>query len=105
MVRDQLEIDSSRIKAGGVCLSCKTPYAPGLQKEMGADYYRKPFKEVMGKIPEKDRNLGVACIDCHNNRDMTLRISRGFTLVKALEGMGKDVNTLTRQELRSTVCA
>jgi len=105
MVRDQLEIDSSRLKAGGVCLSCKTPYAPDLQKEMGPDYYRKPFKEVLNKIPEKDRTLGVACIDCHNNKDMTLRISRGFTLVKALQGMGKDVNTLSRQELRSAVCA
>jgi nitrite reductase (cytochrome c-552) len=73
MVRDQLEIDSSRIGAGGVCLSCKSPYAPGLQKEMGVDFYRKPFKEVLGKIPEKNRDLGVACIDCHDNKDMSLR--------------------------------
>ncbi|MBU2621627.1 MAG: ammonia-forming cytochrome c nitrite reductase subunit c552 [Proteobacteria bacterium] len=105
MLRDQLEVDSSRIGAGGVCLSCKTPYAPSLQKEMGPDYYRRPLREVLNKIPEKDRTLGVACIDCHNNRDMTLQISRGFTLVKALQGMGKDVNTLSRQEMRSTVCA
>jgi len=60
MIRDQLEIDSSRLKAGGVCLTCKTPYAPKLQKEMGLDYYKKPFKEVLDKIPEKDRTLGVA---------------------------------------------
>ncbi|RPH51382.1 MAG: ammonia-forming cytochrome c nitrite reductase subunit c552 [Desulfobacteraceae bacterium] len=105
MVRDQLEIDSSRLKAGGVCLSCKTPYAPGLRKEMGPDYYSKPFKEVLNKIPEKDRNLGVACIDCHSNKDMTLRISREFTLTKALEGMGTEVSRFTRQELRSVVCA
>jgi len=37
MVIDQLEIDQSRVKAGGVCLSCKTPYAPKMEKEMGAD--------------------------------------------------------------------
>jgi nitrite reductase (cytochrome c-552) len=105
MVRDQLEIDSSRLKAGGVCLSCKTPYAPGLEKEMGPDYYKMPLRDVLNKVPEKDRTLGVACIDCHNNRDMTLRISRGFTLVKALQGMGKEVETFSRQDLRTVVCS
>ena len=105
MIRDQLEIDSSRLKAGGVCLTCKTPYAPKLQKEMGPDYYKKPFKEVLAQIPEKDRELGVACIDCHSNKDMTLKISRGFTLTKALADMGTNPDTLTRQEMRTTVCA
>jgi nitrite reductase (cytochrome c-552) len=105
MIRDQLEIDSSRLKSGGVCLTCKTPYAPNLQKEMGLDYYKKPFKEVLDKIPEKDRTLGVACIDCHSNKDLTLKISRGFTLTKALQDMGTNPDTLTRQEMRSTVCA
>ena len=105
MIRDQLEIDSSRLKAGGVCLSCKSPYAPKLEKEMGVDYYKKPFKEVLDKIPEKDRTLGVACIDCHRNKDLTLKISRGFTLVKALQDMGVNPDALTRQEMRSTVCA
>jgi nitrite reductase (cytochrome c-552) len=105
MVRDQLEIDASRIGAGGVCLSCKSPYAPGLEKEMGVDYYKKPFMEVIGKIPEKNRDLGVACIDCHDNKDMSLRISREFTLGKAFKDMGTDPAKLTRQEMRSAVCA
>ncbi len=105
MIRDQLEIDSSRLKAGGVCLTCKTPYAPKLQKELGLDYYKKPFKEVLDLIPEKERTLGVACIDCHSNKDMTLKISRGFTLTKALQDMGTNPDALTRQEMRSTVCA
>uniref|UniRef100_A0A831UC36 nitrite reductase (cytochrome; ammonia-forming) n=1 Tax=Geobacter metallireducens TaxID=28232 RepID=A0A831UC36_GEOME len=105
MVRDQLEIDSARVKAGGVCLTCKSPYAPKLQKELGMDYYKKPFKEVLAHIPEKHRNLGVACIDCHNNKDMTLTITRGFTLGEALKAMGVDQTKLTRQEMRSLVCA
>lgn len=105
MIRDQLEIDSSRLKSGGVCLSCKTPYAPKLEKEMGADYYKKPFREVLEMIPEKDRTLGVACIDCHSNKDLTLKISRGFTLTKALGDIGTNPEALTRQEMRSTVCA
>lgn len=105
MLRDQLAIDPARLKAGGSCLTCKTPYAPKLQKEMGIDYYKMPFGEVLNKIPEKDRSLGVACIDCHNNRDMTLKISREFTLIKALHYMGINPESLTRQEMRSTVCA
>lgn len=105
MVRDQLEVDPSRIKAGGVCLTCKTPYAPGLEKNMALDYYKTPYKEVLGAIPEKHRSLGVACIDCHDNRDMSLRISREFTLTKALRDMGADPAKLSRQEMRSVVCA
>ncbi|MBF0482640.1 MAG: ammonia-forming cytochrome c nitrite reductase subunit c552 [Desulfovibrionaceae bacterium] len=105
MVRDQLEIDASRLKAGGVCLTCKTPYAPRFEKEMGLEYYKLPYKDVLAMIPEKNKELGVACIDCHDNKDMTLKISRGFTLTKALTAMGVDQTKLTRQELRSAVCA
>jgi len=105
MIRDQLEVDASRLKAGGVCLTCKTPYAPRLEKELGLDYYRLPYNDILAKIPEKNKELGVACIDCHDNKDMTLRISRGFTLTKALTSMGVDQTKLTRQEMRSAVCA
>jgi len=104
MVRDQIDVDPSRIKAGGVCLSCKTPYAPKLQKELGLDYFKLPYKDILAKIPEKNRNLGVACIDCHDNKDMTLRFSRDFTLGAALKDMAVDPNNLTRQEKRSAVC-
>ncbi len=105
MVKDQLEIDPSRVKGGGVCLTCKTPYAPKLEKEMGIDYYKKPYLEVHATIPKDHQELGVACIDCHDNKDMSLKIARGFTLVKALEAMGVDSAKLTRQEMRSVVCA
>lgn len=105
MVRDQLEIDPSRIKAGGVCLTCKTPYAPKLEKEMGLNYYKTPYKEVLAQIPEKNRTLGVACIDCHDNKDMSLKISRDFTLKAALRDMGVDPDKLSRQDMRSLVCA
>jgi nitrite reductase (cytochrome c-552) len=56
-------------------------------------------------IPEKNRDLGVACIDCHDNRDQSLKISRGFTLIEAFTSMGVDPAKLTRQEMRSAVCA
>jgi nitrite reductase (cytochrome c-552) len=105
MLKDQLDVDPSRIGAGGVCLTCKTPYAPQMEKEMGVSYYKEPWKDVHATIPEKHRELGVACIDCHESEDMSLRISRGFTLVKALENMGVEPDKLTRQEMRSVVCA
>ncbi len=105
MIRDQLAVDSARLKSGGVCLTCKTPYAPQMEKDMGIDYYKQPYSDILAKIPEKDRNLGVACTDCHDNKDMSLKISRGFTLGRALDSMGVDRSSLSRQDMRSAVCA
>jgi nitrite reductase (cytochrome c-552) len=105
MVRDQLEIDASRLKAGGVCLTCKTPYAPSLQKELGENYFKLPYKDILNKIPEKNRNLGVACIDCHDNKYLSLKVSRDFSLTPALKSMNVDWEKLSRQEMRSVVCA
>lgn len=105
MVEDQLKVDPGRYKAGGSCLSCKTPYAPQLEERLGEDYFSKPFKEVLAEIPQEHQTLGVACIDCHSNRDMSLKISRGFTLGKGLQKLGVDEAKLTQQDKRSLVCA
>lgn len=105
MIKDQIEIDASRVGAGGVCLTCKTPYAPKLEKDLGLAYYKEPFLDVLGKIPKQHRELGVACVDCHQSKDMSLIISREFTLGKALAGMGVDKAKLTHQDMRSLVCA
>lgn len=106
MVQDQLEVDPGRYKAGGSCLTCKTPYAPILQGQMGKDYFAKPYQEVRGKIPKENQELGVSCIDCHDNRDASsLKISRGFTLGKGLKALGVDQTNLTRQDMRTLVCA
>ena len=106
MVQDQLDIDPSRIKAGGVCLTCKTPYVNHLTKAMGADYYKTPYKDVLARIPDqKNAKLSVACSDCHNNKDMSLAFSRDFTLGVALREMGVDTATLDHQTERTLVCA
>ncbi len=105
MLQDQLQVDPARYKAGGSCLTCKTPYAPLLQQKMGKNYFARPFMEVLASIPKEHQTLGVACIDCHNNHDMSLQISRGFTLGKGLEKLGVDQAKLTQQEKRSLVCA
>lgn len=105
MIQDQLEVDPGRYKAGGSCLTCKTPYAPALQQRMGKDYFSKPYKEVLAEVPKEHQTLGVACIDCHNNQDMALKISRDFTLGKALKMIGVDEAKLTQQDKRTLVCA
>ncbi len=104
MVTDQLEIDPSRVKAGGACLTCKTPLAPKLRKEMGVNYFSDPYLDVHAKIPKEFQSLGASCIDCHDNKTMGLKLSR-WTLTKALSDMGKNPDQLTRQESRSLVCA
>lgn len=105
MIEDQLEVEPARLKAGGSCLSCKTPYAQDLYGEMGADYFSKSYAEVRAKIPAQDQLLGVSCVDCHQSNDMSLKISRGFTLGKALGQIGKDQASLSTHEKRSLVCA
>lgn len=105
MMKDQAEIDPSRLKGGGACLTCKTPYAPKLAQEHGPRYFSMPYKEAVALIPKEHQDLGAACVDCHDNRDMSLRLSRGFTLVKALGKIGVDPSKATHQEKCSLVCA
>ncbi|MBI5380224.1 MAG: ammonia-forming cytochrome c nitrite reductase subunit c552 [Nitrospirae bacterium] len=104
MLKDQLAVDPSRKKAGGTCLTCKTPYAPSLKEKLGADYFRKPYTEVHAQIPKQHQELGLTCIDCHDPKTQDLRLSR-WTLKEGLKAIGKDEGKLTRQEMRSLVCA
>lgn len=105
MMDDVLEVDPARRKAGGVCLTCKTPYAQELQEKYGKDYFSKPFAEIHALIPKNHRKLGAACIHCHEPKDMSLKIHNEFTLGKALKDMGVDVSRLSHQDLRTLVCA
>ncbi|MEM0202407.1 MAG: ammonia-forming cytochrome c nitrite reductase subunit c552 [Archaeoglobaceae archaeon] len=103
-VKDQIEVDKSRLAPGGVCLSCKSPYAPKLEKEYGLAYYRTPYFEALAWIPEEHRELGDSCADCHR-ADGSLKISRDFSLGKALRQMGYDPENLPTSLMRSLVCA
>nr|WP_320116541.1 ammonia-forming cytochrome c nitrite reductase subunit c552 [uncultured Desulfuromonas sp.] len=105
MIEDQVDIEPTRLKAGGSCLSCKTPYAQDLQTELGEDYFKKSYAELRDDIPAQDQLLGVTCVDCHNTDDLSLKISRGFTLGKALPQIGKQPSDLSNQDKRSLVCA
>nr|WP_277996025.1 ammonia-forming cytochrome c nitrite reductase subunit c552 [Ammonifex degensii] len=104
MLKDQLDIDPSRRKAGGVCLSCKSPYAPKLKEQMGLAYFQQPYEQVHAMIPKEHAEQGLSCIDCHDPASMDLRLSRWF-VEDALKALGKDPANLTRQEMRTLVCA
>jgi nitrite reductase (cytochrome c-552) len=103
MVIDQLEIDPSRLGAGGVCLSCKTPYAAKLEKELGPEYFKMKYVDAHAKIPKEFQELGVACIECHDNKTMGLRLYHPAAL-ESFKFIGQDPGKMTRQELRSATC-
>ncbi|HAT73058.1 MAG TPA: ammonia-forming cytochrome c nitrite reductase subunit c552 [Elusimicrobia bacterium] len=105
MMVDILDVDPARRKAGGACLTCKTPYAQELQGKLGRDYFSKPFEEIHALIPKNHQKLGAACITCHDPADMALKIKNDFTLGRALRDMGVDTSGLSNQEMRSLVCA
>ncbi|MDY0191161.1 MAG: ammonia-forming cytochrome c nitrite reductase subunit c552 [Desulfuromonas sp.] len=106
MIHDQLEIEPVRLKSGGTCLSCKTPYAQQLQQELGAEYFSGSFEDVRAAIPEPDKMRGVGCSDCHHSRDdVQLEVKREFTLGKALAALGFSTEQRDNQAMRSLVCA
>lgn len=105
MMTDQMEIDQSRTKGGGACLTCKSPYASQMAEKEGVTYFAQPYKDAVDKLPKEHKELGVSCSDCHNNKTMALKIDRAFTLGKALDKLGVDKSKLTNNDKRSLVCA
>jgi nitrite reductase (cytochrome c-552) len=103
MLIDQLEIDPSRLGAGGVCLSCKSPYAPKLEKELGAEYFKMKYLDAHAKIPVEGQKLGVACVDCHDNKTLGLKLTHPAA-IESFKFLGLDPAKMSRQELRSAVC-
>lgn len=72
---DQNAIDPARVKSGGVCLACKTPYWEPLLEEKGDEAYSMPYRDAIEFIPEKHRTLGVTCITCHEPKDNSVHYS------------------------------
>jgi nitrite reductase (cytochrome c-552) len=103
MVIDQLEIDPSRLGAGGVCLSCKTPFAAPLEKKLGPEYFKMKYIDAHAMIPKEFQELGVACIECHDNKTMGLRLYHPAAL-ESFKFIGLDPAQMGRQQMRSAVC-
>jgi nitrite reductase (cytochrome c-552) len=101
-VIDQLIIDPSRVKPGGVCLACKSPFHKSFTEKMGMNYLTAKFNDAVNMIPEKLRKLGPACYDCHKPSTMELRTNKPH-LTRGLEMIGKD--DVSHQEARILACA
>ncbi len=99
---DQMEIDPSRTKPGGVCLACKSPLHKSLTEKNGMGYLTASFNDAIKMMPEKLQKLGPACYDCHKPSDMGMRINKTH-LENGLKTLGK--NKFTRQEQRMLACA
>lgn len=82
------------------CWSCKSPDVPRMMKKMGvAEFYKGKWKDLGSEIVNP-----IGCQDCHDPKTMNLRITRP-ALIEALQRQGKDINSFSRQEMRSLVCA
>lgn len=101
MMVDQQEADPSRVKAGGACLTCKSPSANALYEQYGADVMSMPYTEALELLPEGQEELGVSCIDCHDNKTLELRSDR-WTMERALSDIGLEAPNDEQQ--RMIVC-
>ncbi|WP_413294823.1 ammonia-forming cytochrome c nitrite reductase subunit c552 [Bdellovibrio sp. HCB185ZH] len=102
------------VKQPGACLNCHgSTYS--IYKKLGEGDIQKGF-DIMNKQPYHDvaslTKHPVSCIDCHDSKDMSLRITRpafmeGIKVFKASQGIKEyDVNKMaSRQEMRTFVCA
>jgi nitrite reductase (cytochrome c-552) len=109
--RDMLAIKRSPKFAS--CMTCKSADVPRLMAEMGDSYFTIPLEEMIDiprELEELERNplsashRTMSCSDCHNPETMDLRITRP-ALKEALERRGADLSKLTRNDMRTLVCA
>ncbi len=98
-IEDILAIDPARKKAGASCITCKSTQAPELIDKYAEQYYLMSFDEIKDQVTHP-----IGCLDCHDPKTMDLRLSRP-ALINALQRQGKDLDSLTNQEMRSLVCA
>jgi len=103
MIIDQNEADPSRVKSGGACLTCKSPYAEDLNTEDKEAFFGATYDEALGMLPEEHRKLGASCIDCHDNETMELS-TRRWTVDAALTEIGLEPDDLSTQQQRLMVC-
>lgn len=103
MLVDQQEADPARVKAGGGCLTCKSPYAQDLYAKDKAALFSATYADAVAMLPQGRHQLGVACIDCHDSATMALS-TRRWTVDSAIEEVGLDKASMTQTDRRLIVC-
>jgi nitrite reductase (cytochrome c-552) len=82
------------------CFTCKSPDVPRLMAEMGPEkFYAQKFSAIKQQITHP-----IGCYDCHEPNTMKLRITRP-ALREAFKQQGRDIDSVSHQEMRSLVCA
>jgi nitrite reductase (cytochrome c-552) len=82
------------------CWTCKSPDVPRLMNEIGVAKFYEGSWETKGQ----EIINPIGCADCHDSKTMDLRISRP-ALIEAYQHMGKEINKVSYQEMRSLICA
>lgn len=114
MLEDQIYTGRQSVPQPGTCLNCHASTYKAMMV-LGEGDLNKGF-EAMNTLPyhEAVKNVKhpVSCIDCHNPKDMSLRVTRpafieGIAEYKKTLGVHNfDVNKMaTRQEMKTFVCA
>ncbi len=103
MLIDQQEVDPSRVKAGGACLTCKTPYAQDLYERDKDALFAAKYTEAVAMLPADAQQLGVSCIDCHDAKTLALS-TRRWTVDAGLKDLDLKKSDLSRNQMRLLVC-
>ncbi|NUM44769.1 MAG: ammonia-forming cytochrome c nitrite reductase subunit c552 [Anaerolineales bacterium] len=87
-------------KTPGTCYSCKAATNPKLWNEMGLETFDStPFADMTQHMTDP-----IGCANCHDAETMELVVTNP-SLDIALKAQGIDWTTLSRQEMRTLVCA
>ncbi len=106
-LHDVLEIDriNRYQEKGGLpatCWNCKTPQMVPLLEEYGDKFWAMDVNEFRSRLdPDQD---SISCATCHNSETMELQLYSA-PLKDWLVRSGKDITKISRNEMRSLVCA
>ncbi len=106
-IHDFLEIDRiNRFQEKGglpaTCWNCKTPQMVPLLEEHGDAFWAMDVNDFRTTIDPVEDTIG--CANCHNSETMELQLY-SEPLKDWLVRSGKDLTTISRNEMRSLVCA
>lgn len=99
-LRTGAPVDGKESPMPATCWTCKSSDVPRMMQKLGPEaFYAKSWEELGHEIVNP-----VGCADCHDAKDMSLRITRP-ALIEAFERRGMDIHEATHQEKRSLACA
>lgn len=84
------------------CWNCKTPKMLEWHKEYGDKFWSMNSNSFRDKLDAKDHAIG--CANCHDPQTMELRLY-SEPLKDWLKRNGRDLDKISRNEMRSLVCA